>query len=188
MRNYKLTLALVSAVLFCLFAFGSSAWGVTVTWDGGGGGDEHWTNALNWDTESVPRAGDDVVIGPGVSVVQDDTLVNYSVNSIQLQSGATLDWHDSNITIESVTILTGATFNMFGGTLTINGNTRNSSIDGGTLNNSATVVWGPDVSHFNIVNSGQFINSGFLTLSAANGSPTSFGSAGGTFTNSGTVN
>src|SRR5262245_37825962 len=34
----------------------------TVNWDGGGG-DTDWNNRFNWDTNTLPGAGDDVQIG-----------------------------------------------------------------------------------------------------------------------------
>jgi hypothetical protein len=40
----------------------------TVTWDGGGG-NLHWTNALNWSGNVLPGPADDVVIGAGSGTV-----------------------------------------------------------------------------------------------------------------------
>src|SRR4051794_15992844 len=39
----------------------------TVSWDGGGG-DFLWNNSLNWDTDALPGASDDAVIGAAFSV------------------------------------------------------------------------------------------------------------------------
>ncbi len=54
----------VTAVAGVLFAVGTSFGHVTITWVGGGG-DDFWTNADNWDLDRVPAATDRVVVTSG---------------------------------------------------------------------------------------------------------------------------
>src|SRR2546428_486966 len=59
-----------------------------VSWDGGGGSDTRWANALNWSNNLLPTAADDVTINaPGVTVIH-DSLSTETVHSLQCQSAA----------------------------------------------------------------------------------------------------
>jgi len=93
-----------------------------VMWDGGGG-DFNWNNPLNWDTDTLPGAGDDVTIDFGAN---DFTVVHSGgMNSIN-----------------SLTCVTS--LNVAGGTLlvstasTIEGNLQLSGALGGTANISVS--------------------------------------------------
>ncbi len=61
----------------------------TVTWTGGGGSNNAWSDPANWSSNpSLPSTGDDVIIGiAGASVTLTDSV---TINSLQLQRGATL--------------------------------------------------------------------------------------------------
>ncbi len=63
----KVTLKFFALSLFALSLLGFlsvvPAFGATVTWDGGGDGTQ-WTDPQNWDSNTVPKAGDNVVIPP----------------------------------------------------------------------------------------------------------------------------
>jgi hypothetical protein len=63
MKTLKHLLTTLAWIMSAAFAGAA-----TVTWDGGGG-NLHWTNALNWSGNVLPGPGDDVVIGPGVETV-----------------------------------------------------------------------------------------------------------------------
>jgi autotransporter-associated beta strand protein len=68
----------------------------TVTWDGEAAttsGDYNWSTATNWDTDTVPANGDDVVFPTGItggSFYQIDvaeTPANLSLNSVEINDG-----------------------------------------------------------------------------------------------------
>jgi len=65
----------LSLFLFAPF-FVANAQAATVTWDGGGDGST-WSDAANWDTNSVPGADDDVVISTATTVnITGTTTIN----------------------------------------------------------------------------------------------------------------
>ena len=74
---------------------GPPAYAASVTWDGGGG-DLNWQNALNWNADTLPGPGDDVVIpdlSPDITITY--SLVS-SINSLtspeaMVISGGSLD-------------------------------------------------------------------------------------------------
>jgi len=72
-----LAMAVVSPIAFC----------ANVTWDRGGGNDL-WSVAANWDTNTVPGNSDIAFISNALDSVQID--VNANVNSIRVENGATV--------------------------------------------------------------------------------------------------
>ena len=81
----------------------------TVTWNGDGDG-MSWSDADNWDTDSVPGSSDDVVIsGSGDSV---DLGSNTTIQSLSLSAG-TLNHSFGTLTVDDLTLS--------GGTLTSDG-------------------------------------------------------------------
>jgi hypothetical protein len=68
------------------FAYAAPPGPSTISWTGLGP-DDLWSDAANWSTGSVPGADDNVSIGPGYAV---DADVNVTVNSLQVQTGASL--------------------------------------------------------------------------------------------------
>lgn len=59
-----------------------------VTWDGGGT-DDAWDTAENWNPNGVPTAADDVIINGNVTV--DHGQDTHAVNSLDLRAGSTLN-------------------------------------------------------------------------------------------------
>jgi hypothetical protein len=88
--------AAVTAIIALQAAAGASA--ATKTWDGGAG-TSSWHTAANWDNDTLPVAGDDIVIS-----VPGPVTVTYSTGSLA---------------VNSITCTNGLTIS--GGTLTVNG-------------------------------------------------------------------
>src|SRR5262245_1249333 len=57
----------------------------TVTWDGGAGGTD-WTDALNWDTDTLPGAADDVVIPDLGTLGAVDQTITFGSGSAAIRS------------------------------------------------------------------------------------------------------
>ena len=57
------TIPRLACVGFSLLALATSAWGVTRTWDGGGG-DNAWGTAANWSSDTVPATNDQARLVP----------------------------------------------------------------------------------------------------------------------------
>ncbi len=106
------------------------------TWDAGGGDDTAFSQALNWDTDTLPAATDYAVIGMAVTATHSDGETN-SVYNCNFNGGSV--------------------FNMSGGklSLTVSGNTKRCYIgnDGnsGTFNQSGGLF---DVGHILVIGSG----------------------------------
>jgi hypothetical protein len=90
-----------------------------VSWDGGGGADTRWANALNWSNNLVPTAADDVTInaGAGVTVIHDTGTD--TVNSLQCQSAALLRITGGSLTLSTASSI-DTPLTLAGGTLTAN--------------------------------------------------------------------
>lgn len=137
----------------------------TVTWDGGAG-TSNWSDASNWDTESLPTATDDVVIS-NFTVILD---VNSTIQRISVEGTA-------DFTINS------------GITLTINGFDGDAGMDlGGStiVTNNGTIaisdITGANDDNPNgIHHRNVFTNNGDITIS--NVSKHGLQLFGGTFTN-----
>ncbi|MEN0004901.1 MAG: T9SS type A sorting domain-containing protein [Bacteroidota bacterium] len=104
--------------IYLLFALITIAQAATITWDGGGNGTT-WTDANNWDTNTVPGSGDDVVLSTAATI----TLGS----STSIQSLA--------ITSSSVSLTISSSI-----TLTIDGGTIGIDMDAGTLDNNGTIT------------------------------------------------
>ncbi|MCA9012946.1 MAG: hypothetical protein KDB01_24510, partial [Planctomycetaceae bacterium] len=103
-----------------------------VSWDGGGG-DLNWSNAANWDTDSLPDADDDVTIASGFGAIQYSSGSD-TVNSITSASPFTLS--GGTLTV-STTIDVSTDFIISGGALanaTILSGTTTVTGAGGVLN------------------------------------------------------
>lgn len=97
-----------------------------VYWDGDAG-DFVWSNPLNWNTDTLPGIGDDVV----VSVPADITVQingNVSVQSIHSEESLNLD--QSALTITAGSTVNGS-FTSAGGTITANGDAASLAFVGG---------------------------------------------------------
>ena len=86
-----------------------------LTWDGGGG-DSNWATAANWDTDSVPGAGDTVNISDGSTVTSltgnlPSTLtINLTGNSTLTRPNSVIRLNNANINVASGSGLTGNGF------------------------------------------------------------------------------
>ena len=98
----------------------------TINWDGGAG-TTSWTDAANWDTDSLPGPADDVCISagaPGASVTYSDA-VNTQVSS--LSSGKPLGVSLGVVTVAGPATL--ETLTLSGGTVSLNGSTAIGALD-----------------------------------------------------------
>ncbi len=121
-KHFKTILFTFAAIL----SFGLSAWALPpVTWTGNGG-DNYWSNASNWSSNSVPGSNRNVIIGNGNYVSVD---VSASVNSLTVE-GSTLELLSGcNLTIANdfalndaptVTVANGDTLSVAGDVTTSN--------------------------------------------------------------------
>ncbi len=113
----------------------------TVTWDGGGDGTS-WNDPLNWDTDTVPLAGDDVVITLDATFTV-DLDINATVNTLTL--GAVSGLNTQTLLIPSPRVLTVTS------TMTVNSDgavtwSGGSITGGGTVNNSGTFTLASTIS------------------------------------------
>src|SRR5438874_4467733 len=98
----------------------------TINWDGGAG-TTSWTDAANWDTDSLPGPADVVCIAagaPGASVTYSDA-VNTQVSS--LSSGKPLTVSLGVLTVAGPATL--ETLTLSGGTAGLNGSTAIGELD-----------------------------------------------------------
>ncbi len=163
MRKKSLFIALIwMATCFQLTA-------QTVTWNGDGD-NINWTDADNWDTDTVPVTGNDVVISGSSSVV---TLTGtHTVRMVTISSSADL------------TISSGAILNIDGATLDHGLETTGSGnviINNGTINITGITTANRD----GIYSKGTFTNNGTIDIDGVTGSNgDGIYVAVGTFTNS----
>jgi hypothetical protein len=76
-------------LLLFFYVFSLSTFGATVTWTGRGG-DNKWDNAANWNSGSVPDAGDVVIIEKSGKPIIDDNMILYKYASILIKNNCTL--------------------------------------------------------------------------------------------------
>ena len=74
------TIPRLACVGFSLLALATSAWGVTRTWDGGGG-DNAWGTAANWSNDTVPATNDQARLVPLTVPIQ--LVSNQIVGDVQ---------------------------------------------------------------------------------------------------------
>lgn len=164
------------------------------TWIGGQG--TSWHVAENWSTETVPSSGSNVVIPSGFTVDISSTI---SVESIQVNSGATLNKSAPMTVSGTVTIASGATMNWNSGFFNGNGSIENNGI----LNFAGTAgksISGPtSVNNFSVINftgdgdlnftNGLLTNHPAGTMNFNSASDFTFSSSPSElFTNRGTIN
>jgi hypothetical protein len=135
-------------ITFILMATSFQLTAQTVTWDGGSG-TSNWTDALNWDTDTLPTASNDVDLNGSTVVLTASTTVQ------RVNAGGS-----SDLTINS------------GVTLTISGFAGGD--DGLEVQNSGTVINNGTIAISNIdvgntdadglYNKGTFTNNGAITI------------------------
>ncbi|MDJ0833577.1 MAG: filamentous hemagglutinin N-terminal domain-containing protein [Gammaproteobacteria bacterium] len=80
--------------------------GTVVTWDGGGG-DQNWSNALNWSTDVVPTLADSVIIDDALgSILQVDITEASAAGSLQSDALLILNTAGSSLTLDDNAYLT----------------------------------------------------------------------------------
>lgn len=108
-----------------------------------------WTDSADWSTGSVPASGDDVLIGLNSHAATVKSAADVTIHTLEITSGDTLDLNGGNFNVTD-----GLPFGMFG---FIDVDSANFQIDGGTINNSATIDLTPsgnittDLTIFNTV-------------------------------------
>lgn len=131
-------LTVVAMLLFGVLSIlvAPKTFAATRTWDGGGS-DDNWSTATNWDTDTAPVNGDDIVF----------TLANSDINSTNDFSNLTVN----SITVNGVTDDASDSVNIFiTNPLTIAGNVTSSVAGDSTrLTLRGDIVLGSDVTMTN---------------------------------------
>ena len=133
--------------LAILFTF-SQVQAATITWTGAVDGD--FNNPGNWDTGTVPVAGDIALIGPGSPATNNVTIT-------------------ASVTVETLTISSGADLTINAGvTVTIDGSTSDHGFEttglGNTIINNG-IICVTNTSGNNAVHSkGTFTNNGMIKV------------------------
>lgn len=125
----------------------------TITWDGDVS--NLWSNALNWNTNTVPVAGDDVVLPASTAPYSVTLDVSYpsggGLDSLTVSSDASLgsDFNGETLTIENSIGIQGS-FGLANSTFNLNGNLDNAGLfqlsastfnfNSGTLSNNAPIL------------------------------------------------
>ena len=142
-----------------------------VNWDGGSG---NWSVATNWDTDTVPSAGDDVCIEvPGITVTVDDAQ---AAQSLVASSDIEITGTSSLLTLTSASEITG---NLLisgdldaGADLTVAGTTtwEDSRVDGSFTSTDMVLVTGFVTLGGELTNDGTVVQSdGTLSLDSDSG-------------------
>jgi uncharacterized repeat protein (TIGR01451 family) len=192
--NIRIRAVARAAIVLAVVALSPAAFGATRTWDAGGG-DEFWSNALNWSSNTLPTSSDDVIITTaGTGTVRVD--VNPTVKSITVQNGAELRIESGQVltVTNSSTVNTGGLLHLVGGDLAGNGNlTVNGEIavNASTLGGSGAVtiassgVMSIGSTSSSPVISRSITNSGTITFVNTSTQDTTFD--GATLDNTGTI-
>ena len=104
-----------------------------IEWDGGGV-DDAWTTADNWNIDSVPTASDDVLVGAGASVVSGQK----EFSTLTVESGATVTFGED---LASSCVITNA------GVLDRSGTWR---LGGATITLTGTGSFGANITHLDL--------------------------------------
>jgi len=159
---------MVLGILITLF-FSHDMSATTVTWTGGGV-DQLWSTADNWDTNTVPVAIDDVVIFNG-----DEVIINGSATcrTVSMSSSSTTLRVNGQLTmsgnpVQAILIGSSSILNNYGNINISNPLQYGIRISAGTLTNMSTgvinisnVTGSPS---YGIINSGTFVNHGTINI------------------------
>ena len=77
-------------VLVLAMLVAAPAWAIPITWDGGGG-DNRWNTAANWNPNQVPTASDDVTINSGATITVRTPGGNAAARTLALTGGVRID-------------------------------------------------------------------------------------------------
>ncbi len=125
------------------------------TWDGGGG-NNLWSDPLNWSNDVVPGAGNSVSLDRG-SPTAIDVDGTFAVNELALGNNVTLSLLTNTLTVHGTYVQSGSTINLGSGTLEVKGNftrtagTYTAATGTTLLSGAAAQVIGGGVTHFNLV-------------------------------------
>ncbi len=166
---------------FSDFAVGNLT--TTYTWDGGGT-DNNWSTALNWDLDAVPGTGDVISIPGNFTVDYDAGVTTSSYASITLSgSGNTLNFNAAIIDFASTTLTVGSGDKVVFAGATVNNYTASNTTysSGSTVEFQTGTVQGDDYDALIVNNAGDVSSSAAITVAGAFTK-----SGGGTFTAGGT--
>lgn len=169
---------------FTLIATGLKLTAATVTWDGGGDG-TNWTDPLNWDTDTVPTASDDVVITSATVVLSSDATVQRVLadgsSVFTINAGVTLTITGFAGNDEGLEIQTSANVTN-NGTIDISSILGGNGADGlyskGTCTNNGTITIDGIGQHGLYVVAGLFTNASTGIITVTNVSVLSTDSGG----------
>ncbi len=173
---------------FSDFAVGNLT--ATYTWDGGGS-DNNWSTALNWDTDTVPGDGDVISIPGNFTVDYDAGVTTSSYASITLSgSGNTLNFNAAIIDFNTTTLTVGSGDKVVFAGATVNNYTASNTTysSGSTVEFQTGTVQGDDYDALIVNNAGAVSSSATITVAGAftkSGGGTF--TAGGSFSVSGTA-
>ncbi|HZM64179.1 MAG TPA: hypothetical protein VFB59_03540, partial [Candidatus Saccharimonadales bacterium] len=120
MKKFKTFFVAFLLAVSSLFVLATPhAFAATKTWDGGGS-DNNMTTGANWNGDSAPTAGDDLVFPANISdkTITNDFSAATSFNSITFSGTASQD-SDYTISGNSMTLVGGITHSMTGSFNTI---------------------------------------------------------------------
>ena len=120
----------IFTIITILTAFFTSALAAPISWDGGGGADNKWSTAANWNGDVAPTSADDVTIGTSVTI---DFIASQTVNSLTIPAGTTVILLNSSASSKNLTL--AGTTSVVAGTLQL-------VPVGQTTTNSARIVLG----------------------------------------------
>ncbi|WP_299115400.1 T9SS type A sorting domain-containing protein [uncultured Winogradskyella sp.] len=159
-------------ITFILMAIGFQLTAATVTWDGGGDG-TNWTDPLNWDTDALPTAADDVDLNGATVVLSANATVQRVLvdgsGDLTVNTGVTLTISGFAGNDEGLEIQTSANV-INNGTIAISNILGGTSADGlynkGTCTNNGTITIDGIGQHGLYVVAGLFTNAstGIITV------------------------
>ena len=120
----------IFTIITILTAFFTSAIAAPISWDGGGGIDNKWSTAANWNGDVAPTSADDVTIGTNVTI---DFIASQTANSLTIPAGTTVILLNSSASSKNLTL--AGTTSVVAGTLQL-------VPVGQTTTNSARIVMG----------------------------------------------
>ncbi|MEP7171472.1 MAG: hypothetical protein ABI855_19030, partial [Bacteroidota bacterium] len=109
------SLLLIFATVFLYLNFGlnkQSLAGVSYTWTGTA--NTNWSNSSNWSPSGIPGAGDNVTIAGGANTIA--LTANITINNITVNTGASINLHGFTLTSAGTSAFNNGTISNSGGT------------------------------------------------------------------------